>query len=365
MRSPTNPAADLADLKQRLQAIADLNGAARRAALGPGDLHAARRSGGAGPPARLAERPRARADDRSGHRTPPRQARAVGRGAGGRLRRGGAHPRDAARLRPCDTGAEPLRPAAERALGDVVPRVGTRTARQRLRDDAPAARDHGRALPRARRLLPGLRPPVRRADRPCGGWNDGRGGAHALHRAARRAAAADRGDPRPSRARRRLPHRRLPGGDPARVRRKGHPGIRVRLHARPPGQDRAPVHDEARPRRRAHHHAVSRRRPVRRDLLDAARGRSRDVRAGRRRCARRHAALRRHDVGRAREPVAAVGKPGRPQPPVLAPLVRLAAVGVSGRALRRRRRHLLPGDQQGRPVARSGPTPTRSRTTCT
>ena len=235
MRSPTNPAADLADLKQRLQAIADLNGAA---AVLHWDQATYMPPGGAVARGRQLALLSGLAHERMidpAIGTPPRQARAVGRSAGGRLRRGGAHPRDAARLRPCDTGAEPLRPAAERALGDVVSRVGTRTARQRLRDDAPVARDHGRALPRARRLLPGLRAPVRRADRPCGGWNDGRGGAHALHRAARRAAAADRGDPRPSRARRRLPHRRLPGGRPSARSAKGssgHSGTTSRAAAR-------------------------------------------------------------------------------------------------------------------------------------
>ena len=131
------------------------------------------------------------------------------------------------------------------------------------------------------------------------------------------------------------------------VRRKGDPRLRLRLHARPPGQDGAPVHDQARPRRRADHHALPHRQPVRRPVLHAARGRARDVRAGHRRRARRHAAVHRHDVGRPRKPVAAVGEPRGPQPAVLAPLVRVAAGRVPRRARRRRRRHVLSRDQQG------------------
>ena len=57
------------------------------------------------------------------------------------------------------------------------------------------------------------------------------------------------------------------------------------------------------------------RRSAGRTLLHAARSRARDVRAGHRRRARRHAALQRHDGRRARKPVAALGEPRRPQPP--------------------------------------------------
>ena len=81
------------------------------------------------------------------------------------------------------------------------------------------------------------------------------------------------------------------GAGAAGIRREDHPRVRLRLHARPAGQDRASVHDEAREGRRADHDAVPRRQPVGRAVLDAARGRPRDVRAGHRRRARRHAAL--------------------------------------------------------------------------
>ncbi len=54
-------------------------------------------------------------------------------------------------------------------------------------------------------------------------------------------------------------NRRFSRGHPAGVRRNRDPRLRVRLRARPSGQDRAPVHDQARPRRRAHHHPLLRR----------------------------------------------------------------------------------------------------------
>ena len=80
---------------------------------------------------------------------------------------------------------------------------------------ARAAAQH-RARSRVRRLLPGVRAPLRRAPGPLRAGRDGGRRLGALHAAARRARAAaeqDRAAPRPAR-----PARRLPGRRPARAR---------------------------------------------------------------------------------------------------------------------------------------------------
>ena len=104
----------------------------------------------------------------------------------------------------------------------------------------------------------------------------------------------------------------LPRAAPARVRPRGDQALRLRPGARAPGQDPPPVHDQVLARRRAHHDAGQARTtsPTRcsaRCTRPATRCTSRasDPRL------RRHAARQRHLVGRAREPVAAVGEPGR------------------------------------------------------
>ena len=317
------------------------------AGLGPDDLHAAGRGRGARQTDRAALAPRARAPDRPRHRAAPRCPRAVGGRARGRLRRRVVDARHAARLRSRDARALVVRAAARRAHGRDVRRLGARASGQRLRRGAAAARNDGRAESRARGVSPRLHAPVRRPHRFGRRRHDGADRAHALRRAARRTPAADRGDPRTPGARRPVPDWRVSGAGAAGIRREDRPRVRLRLHARPAGQDRASVHDEAREGRRADHDAVPQRQPVGRAVLDAARGRPRDVRAGHRRRARRHAALWRHDGRGPREPVAAVGKPRRPQPALLAPMVRSAQRSVPGRAGRHRRRHVLPRDQQG------------------
>jgi hypothetical protein len=88
-------------------------------------------------------------------------------------------------------------------------------------------------------------------------------------------------------------------------------------------------------------------------------GRARHVRTGHRRRARGHTAFHRNDGRRARKPVAAMGEPRGPEPAVLAPLVRIVAGELSGRARRRGHRYLLSRDQQGRPLRSSGPRQTR------
>ena len=121
----------------------------------------------------------------------------------------------------------------------------------------------------------------------------------------------------------------------ARVRARGDPRVRLRLRARPPGPDAPPVHDQVLARRRAHHHARARERSHRRAVQDAARVRPRALRAGHPHGVRGHAARERHVVRRAREPVAPVGEPRRPQPRLLGALLSRAADGVPARSCAR------------------------------
>ena len=105
---------------------------------------------------------------------------------------------------------------------------------------------------------------------------------------------------------------RRPRRPAARVRTRGHPRVRLRLRARPPGPHVPPVHDQVLARRRSHHDARARERHRRRAVRHAARVGPRDVRAGHPARLRGLAARERHVGRRAREPVAAVGEPGRP-----------------------------------------------------
>ena len=93
-----------------------------------------------------------------------------------------------------------------------------------------------------------------------------------------------------------------------------------------------------------------------RDLGDAlfstaARGRACDVRAGRRRRARRDAARSRHISRRAREPVTAVGKRGRAQRGILAALLSANPAGLSGPARQRAAVNVPSRHQQGLALA--------------
>ena len=196
---------DFAELKQRLQTIDDLRNADRSADLGSVHVHAARRRRGARPPARAAgglahER---LSDPAIGRLLDSLAPWAEAQGAdsdAAALIRVTRRDYDRATRVPSEFVA-----AAERAHRDDLPRMAARAPGQRLRRRAAAARDDGRAEPRARGVLSRLRAPVRRAHRPRRGRHDGGGGARALRRVARRPRAADRGHPRAPAARRPLP----------------------------------------------------------------------------------------------------------------------------------------------------------------
>ena len=162
----------------------------RGAALGPGDLHAARRRRGARAADGHAGPPRPREVHRRRARAAARRAGARDPGPALRLGRGLAGARDAPRVRPRDQGAGRVRLGAERARRALLPGVDRGPPGERLRPRAPAAREDPRSLAPARRLLPRLRVHRRPAHRLLRLRHEGRLRARPVRRAARAPGAA-------------------------------------------------------------------------------------------------------------------------------------------------------------------------------
>ena len=161
----------------------------------------------------------------------------------------------------------------ERALRATATRRGRwRGRRTTSRACGRCSRRHSSCRRRVAELLPRLREHRGPADRLLGLRHEGVVGARGVRRAARR------GSCRSCARSRRAPladDRCLPQassrGRAARVRARGDPRVRLRLRARPPGQDASSVHDQVLARRRAHHHPRARERHHRRAVQHAAR----------------------------------------------------------------------------------------------
>ena len=148
-------------------------------------------------------------------------------------------------------------------------------------------------------------------------------------------------------------HQSFPENDAARVRARRDRAVRLRLRPRPAGQDPPPVHDQVLARRRAHHHARARGRPgARRCSARCTRPGTRMYEQGIDRDYEGTPLAERHLGRRAREPVAAVGEPGRAQPAVLEALLsRSCRPRSRPSSAKRAARHVLPRHQQGRALA--------------
>ncbi len=324
---PTKPGnglsaeAKLADLKRRLHGNRRPQLGRRGAGLGPGHLYAEGRGRGARPPGRDAEPAGAREVHRSRARQAARRSRCLRGAPALRVRRCQPHPHRAPRLREGDQGAVRFRVTLERDGLGLLRRLDARAAGQRFRHHAALSREGAGFQPQVRGLPGPLRAHRRPADRRPRRGHDGRQRARALHRAARGACADGARHRRAAGRRRFLPARRLSRAEAARLRPHPHQALRLRFRSRPPRQDASSLLHQVLGRRRPHHDAHPRERDRRSAVLDAARDRPCALRAGRRCPLRRHAAELRHLRRRAREPVAPVGKRGRPQPRLLAALL--------------------------------------------
>ena len=296
-----------------------------RAQLGPGHVHAEGRGGRAGQAGRDLEPAGAREAHRSGTRQAARRPRAPCRAPALRLRRCEPRARRAPRLRQGDQGAGRVRRPLERVRLDLLRCLDAGAPGQRLRHHAPAARAGARLQPPIRRLLRALQAHRRPADRRARRGHDDGLGAGAVQGAARRAGADRARHRRAAAGRRRLPARHVSGGGADGVRPRRHQALRLRPRPRPARQDAPSLLHQIFGRRRAHHHARLRERHRPGAVLDPARGGPRALRAGRQRRSRGHAAGLGRVRRRAREPVAAVGERGRPQPRLLGAFLSAAA----------------------------------------
>ncbi|CAA9301925.1 MAG: Thermostable carboxypeptidase 1, partial [uncultured Gemmatimonadetes bacterium] len=325
------------------------------AGMGPGDVHAA---GGSRLPGRAdggALRHRPRAPHRAARGRADRGVRS-GRVAGRRGRRQPARP--APRLRPRHPPAH-LAGAGLRA-DDVAghARLARGARAQRLRGVRALAAGGGGPEPRAGAGVrhPRRRRGVRRATGRLRAGDDRRGDPPHLRRPARRAGAAHPRD-RVERAQagRRVAAHPRPRGPTGGVQPLGGGADGLRLPGGAHGRLGASLLRGDRAGRRAHHHALPRRRLGGRAQLHHARGGARAVRAepsqgG----ALRPAAGRGGQHGDPREPVAHLGEPGGP----LAPLLGVGPPGDAEGARRARppgagRGDGVPRDERGA----AGPDP--------
>ena len=179
----------------------------------------------------------------------------------------------------------------ERARLGLLRCLDAGAAGQRLRHHAAVSREDARLSREYRRLLRALRAHRRSADRRRRrGHDDGRRSARCSPSCARELVPIVRAIAEQPLADDSCLRGDFPEAAQLAFGLDVDRALRLRLRARPAGQDASSLLHQVLARRCAHHHARARERHRRGAVLDPARGRPRAVRAGRRRRARGHAA---------------------------------------------------------------------------